>query len=55
MGAMSIAYGGIIAFAFRLANLAVALGTVLVTSRELGDAGRGTFVIGVTVVASPLR
>ena len=47
---MSIAYGGVIAFLFRIANLVVALGTVLLTSDQLGDAGRGTFVLGVTVV-----
>ena len=46
---MSIAYGGVIAFVFRIANLGAALGIVLATSGELGDAGRGTFVLGVTV------
>lgn len=47
---MSIAYGGIIAFFFRGLNLAVAFGVVWVTSSELGDAGRGTFILGVTAI-----
>lgn len=47
---MSIAYGGIVAFFFRGANLLVALLTVYVTAYELGDAGRGTFVLGTTLV-----
>lgn len=49
---MSIAFGGLIAFAFRVANLAIAFGLVLLTSNELGGAGRGTFVLGVTVVGT---
>lgn len=47
---MSIAFGGIIAFLFRGLNLLVALLTVYVTAHELGDAGRGTFVLGTTIV-----
>lgn len=47
---MSIAYGGIIAFFFRGLHLAVAFALVLVTSAELGGAGRGTFILGVTAI-----
>lgn len=47
---MSIAYGGIVALFFRGLNLVVALVTVLVTAYELGDTGRGTFVLGTTIV-----
>ena len=47
---MSIAYGGIVALFFRGLNLVVALVTVLVTAYQLGDAGRGTFVLGTTLV-----
>ena len=47
---MSIAYGGIIAFIFRGAHLAVAFALVWVTSTELGGAGRGTFILGVTAI-----
>ncbi|GAB4334078.1 MAG: hypothetical protein Kow0010_20890 [Dehalococcoidia bacterium] len=47
---MSIAYGGIIAFFFRGVHLAVAFALVLVTSAELGGAGRGTFILGVTAI-----
>ncbi len=47
---MSIALGGLIAFAFRGANLLIAFGLVWLTSDQLGGAGRGTFVLGATVV-----
>jgi O-antigen/teichoic acid export membrane protein len=50
MSRMSIAYGGIIAFFFRGMNLVVALGTLLLTSRELGKAENDAFVLGITVV-----
>jgi O-antigen/teichoic acid export membrane protein len=47
---MSIAYGGIVAFLFRGLNLVVALGTVLLTSRQLTPDEYGTFVLGLTVI-----
>lgn len=47
---MSIAYGGIIAFFFRGVHLAAAFALVWVTSAELGGAGRGTFILGVTAI-----
>ncbi len=47
---MSIAYGGIVAFFFRGVNLVVALVTLYVTAVELGTVGRGTFVLGTTIV-----
>lgn len=48
---MSIAYGGIIAFVFRGLNLVVALALAVLTSQQLGGAeGRGTFVLGITVI-----
>lgn len=50
MPSMSIAYGGIVALFFRGLNLVVAMATVIVTAYELGDVGRGTFVLGTTIV-----
>jgi O-antigen/teichoic acid export membrane protein len=47
---MSIAYGGIVAFFFRGANLVVALLTLAITANELGAGGRGTFVLGATAI-----
>jgi O-antigen/teichoic acid export membrane protein len=47
---MSIAYGGIVAFLFRGVNLLVALVTLYVTASQLGVDGRGTFVVGTTIV-----
>jgi O-antigen/teichoic acid export membrane protein len=47
---MPIAFGGIIAFLFRGLNLAVALGTVLVTSNALSREDYGSFVLGLTVI-----
>lgn len=47
---MSIAFGGIIAFLFRGVNLVVALGTVLLTSRQLSDWDFGLFVLSLSVV-----
>ena len=49
---MSIAFGGLIALAFRGANVLIAFGLVVLTSSELGGAGRGTYVLGVTVVGT---
>ena len=50
MSRMSIAYGGIVAFFFRGMNLLVALVTLYVTASQLGVDGRGTFVVGTTLV-----
>ena len=47
---MSVAYGGIVAFAFRGGNVLLALATVVLTSNQLGPEGRGTFVLGITAV-----
>ncbi len=47
---MSIAYGGIVAFFFRGLNLFTALLLMVVTSNQLGVAGRGTFALGIIVV-----
>ncbi|MCC7364046.1 MAG: polysaccharide biosynthesis C-terminal domain-containing protein [Dehalococcoidia bacterium] len=47
---MSIAFGGIVAFLFRGMNLAVALATVVLTSRLLEEAEYGRFVLALTVV-----
>jgi len=47
---MSIAYGGIVAFVFRGANLVVALALVFLCSRQLTEAEYGTFVLGLTAV-----
>lgn len=47
---MSIAYGGIVAFLFRGANLAIALATVVLTSHLLSADDYGVFVLGLTVV-----
>jgi O-antigen/teichoic acid export membrane protein len=47
---VSIAFGGIIAFAFRGMNLAVALGMLLLVSRELTKDQSDTFILGVTIV-----
>jgi len=47
---MSIAFGGIIAFAFRGANLLVALALIFLVSRELTEDDAGTFLLGLTVV-----
>ncbi len=47
---MSVAFGGIIAFAFRGLNLVVGFLTLVVTANELGGSGRGTFVLGATAV-----
>ncbi len=49
---MSIAYGGIIAFLFRGANVVVAFLTVVLTSHQLGTEGRGTFALGATVIGT---
>jgi len=50
MSAMSIAFGGIVAFFFRGVNLAVALALIFVCSRQLDTGDYGTFVLGLTVV-----
>ena len=50
MSPMSIAFGGIVAFLFRGVNLLVALVTLYVTASQLGVDGRGTFVVGTTIV-----
>lgn len=47
---MSIGFGGIVAFLFRGVNLLVALILLYVTAVELGDAGRGAFVLGTTAI-----
>ncbi len=47
---MSIAIGGLVAFAFRGANLVVALGTLLIVSRELPQAQSDAFILGLTLV-----
>ncbi len=47
---MSIAFGGIVAFLFRGMNLVVALGLVVLCSRQLGEDDYGTFVLGLTIV-----
>ncbi|MBI2767568.1 MAG: polysaccharide biosynthesis C-terminal domain-containing protein [Chloroflexi bacterium] len=47
---MSIAYGGIVAFAFRGLNLVVALATVLLTSQVLSKSDYGELFLGLTAV-----
>ena len=47
---MSIAYGGIVAFVFRGANLIVALALVFLCSHQLTEKDYGTFVLGLTAV-----
>jgi O-antigen/teichoic acid export membrane protein len=47
---VSIAFGGIIAFVFRGANLVVALGTLLLATRLLDDPESDAFLLGITVV-----
>lgn len=47
---MSVAFGGIVAFLFRGLNLVVGFFTLVITANELGAAGRGTFVLGATVI-----
>jgi O-antigen/teichoic acid export membrane protein len=47
---VSIAYGGIVAFVFRGANLLVALALVFLCSHQLTEEEYGTFVIGLTAV-----
>ncbi len=47
---MSIAFGGIIAFVFRGMNLAVALGMLLLVSRELTPDQSDAFLLGITIV-----
>jgi O-antigen/teichoic acid export membrane protein len=49
-GSMSIAFGGIVAFVFRGMNLVVALGLVVLCSRQLSEGDYGTFVLGLTIV-----
>src|SRR5688500_1101754 len=49
-GSMSIAFGGIVAFLFRGMNLVVALGLVVLCSRQLSEGDYGTFVLGLTIV-----
>lgn len=50
MGNMSVAFGGIVAFLFRGINILVGFLTLVVTANELGVSGRGTFVLGATVI-----
>lgn len=50
MGAMSIAFGGIVALFFRGLNLVVALGLVGLCSYELEKGDYGRFVLGLTFV-----
>lgn len=47
---MSVAFGGLVAFLFRSVNLLIGLLTLVVTANELGAAGRGTYVLGATVI-----
>ena len=47
---MSIAYGGIVAFVFRGANLLVALALVFLCSHQLSEEDYGTFVLGLTAI-----
>lgn len=47
---MSVAFGGIVAFLFRGINILVGFLTLVVTANELGVSGRGTFVLGATVI-----
>ncbi len=47
---MSIAFGGIVAFAFRGMNLLVSLGLLILCSNQLTKDELGTFVLGLTVV-----
>ena len=47
---MSIAFGGIVSFLFRGANLVVAFALVLLVSRYLSKTDAGTVMLGVTVV-----
>src|SRR6188508_2104972 len=47
---MSIAYGGIVAFVFRGANLLVALALVFLCSHQLTEEEYGTFVLGLTAI-----
>ena len=47
---MSIAFGGIVAFAFRGVNLLASLGLLILCSNQLTKDELGTFVLGLTVV-----
>jgi O-antigen/teichoic acid export membrane protein len=50
MSAMSIAYGGIVAFLFRGLNAAVAFSIIVLTKHQLGTSDFGAFGIGLTVI-----
>ncbi|MGE0600157.1 MAG: polysaccharide biosynthesis C-terminal domain-containing protein [Dehalococcoidia bacterium] len=47
---MSVAFGGMVAFAFRGMNLLVSLGLLVLCSNQLTKDELGTFVLGLTVV-----
>jgi O-antigen/teichoic acid export membrane protein len=47
---MSIAFGGIVAFAFRLLNLFIAFATIWFTSHQLSEAEYGLFALSLTVI-----